>query len=806
MATTKELNVRLGFLFDDKGLRGIERRMRAAGNQLSRIGTDLSLSLSAPLLAFGAATVKAGGDIESLTLALKSQTGSAAGAQKELELLTEAAKNPGLGLEQAVKGSVRLQGVKFSAEEARQVLVQMGNSIASTGGTAQELDAVTRQFAQMSSKGRVLQEDVSVLAENMPAIAGLMQKAFGTASVEAIRQMGISGKDFVLRITEAAKELPRVEGGIKNGIGNAMDSLKQSAAKVGLAINNAFNVTGAIEAVSDVVLGLASAFTSLSPVTQKVIIGLAGVAVATGPVLKGYGTLKLFASELIGTWRGLISGIGSAITAFKALDTAMKATVIGVVITAVGALALAYQHYTGSMTDAQRVKQSLDNVERTAAASIAQQKTEVETLISAYKTEGATLEQKREILGKLNKIAPEYFGQIKAGKGDIEKITIATAAYTAELLKMAKITALKDRLVEIEKALLDFKESAEPTFIQTAENYILSMGNASGFAAKQIQTVGENIKKKNEQYIAEKKAITDSIIAEEASLKSKSKISSSYDSVGVASKKASSQVMASSEAIKKDVQDTVVALSAFSKIQELPLLSNKESQPVIQENAQGPSADLSGVEKYIEYSAKLNAINLQFQEGVIGVNQALSQVGEQAALSGGVIQNVFLGVAQAVSNAAASGASSFKELASAAVASAAKVIRAWIQQGVASAVSKALSSLPFPANIAAGAIAGGAAAALFTKAIGAIGVKGFAKGTNYAPGGLALVGEQGPELINLPRASKVFPTPRTNAMLNDMAANNAGRVEVSGQFRVAGTDLVLILERTNSREGRVRGF
>lgn len=34
---------------------------------------------------------------------------------------------------------------------------------------------------------------------------------------------------------------------------------------------------------------------------------------------------------------------------------------------------------------------------------------------------------------------------------------------------------------------------------------------------------------------------------------------------------------------------------------------------------------------------------------------------------------------------------------------------------------------------------------------------GFANGTSYAPGGMALVGERGPELVNLPRGSQVIP-------------------------------------------------
>lgn len=36
-------------------------------------------------------------------------------------------------------------------------------------------------------------------------------------------------------------------------------------------------------------------------------------------------------------------------------------------------------------------------------------------------------------------------------------------------------------------------------------------------------------------------------------------------------------------------------------------------------------------------------------------------------------------------------------------------------------------------------------------------VSGFAKGTMYAPGGMAWVGEEGPELVNLPRGSQVYP-------------------------------------------------
>jgi hypothetical protein len=55
----------------------------------------------------------------------------------------------------------------------------------------------------------------------------------------------------------------------------------------------------------------------------------------------------------------------------------------------------------------------------------------------------------------------------------------------------------------------------------------------------------------------------------------------------------------------------------------------------------------------------------------------------------------------------------------------------------------------------------------------------FATGTTNAPGGMALVGERGPELVNIPRGSQVIPNGRTSAMLGGIG----GGVEVYGVLR-----------------------
>ncbi|YCI04039.1 tail length tape measure protein [Ensifer sp. D2-11] len=89
------------------------------------------------------------------------------------------------------------------------------------------------------------------------------------------------------------------------------------------------------------------------------------------------------------------------------------------------------------------------------------------------------------------------------------------------------------------------------------------------------------------------------------------------------------------------------------------------------------------------------------------------------------------------------------------------------------------------------------------------GIPGFAAGTNFAPGGLAIVGEKGPELVNLPRGSSVTPNHRLNAprapRLNGrgMAANSNAQpgilqVQISG---ASGDEHIRTLVKQGVGEG-----
>jgi hypothetical protein len=59
-------------------------------------------------------------------------------------------------------------------------------------------------------------------------------------------------------------------------------------------------------------------------------------------------------------------------------------------------------------------------------------------------------------------------------------------------------------------------------------------------------------------------------------------------------------------------------------------------------------------------------------------------------------------------------------------------------------------------------------------------VPGYAGGTNFHPGGLAMVGERGPELVSMPRGSSVFTNAESRSMMGsrglqiEVVANNNG--------------------------------
>jgi tape measure domain-containing protein len=861
------LNVRLGVIFDEKTLAATEKALRRSGEKLSRIGSDLTLSLSAPLGLFGGAAIKAAGDLESLTLALQSQLGSAEKAGQELEKLTKIAEGPGLGLEQVVGASIRLQGVGIAAGEARDIIKQLGNSVASVGFGAENFDSVTKQFTQMIAKGRVLQEDLSIIAENMPNITTLMQKAFGTQSAEGLRALNVGAKEFIQGITAAAAELPRVKSGIKNNIENAMDAVKIALGKVGLAINDAFDIKGGLEKFAKFITDAAAAFDSLNSATKTAIAYFGAFLIAIGPIAKVLSSIQLVSSLVVSGWGSLVKGMGALVTwagqvrtAFLALSLSMQAFIgIGIIV-AVTALANEFGLFNRQLTAAEKSMQMVNDLTAQAKAETAGERAQVESLIKILTDENTKREDKIEALNELKSINPQYFGQLTVETATVDKLKTAYEGYADSILKAARAKGASDKLVELDKQReeqLKAVESAQKSVaaaIETerkggfyatsgikavAEENLKSAQQSLDAINKQVDALKELVNANEKERISAQAATSAEVAAadavkaanekrkqaSEAAIAAANRLKDVYKEVqaDIQAEKdyqnalGAEDIVQQAETIEKGLKRLIDAgfsptsaevenlkeqlKGLYSEFGTIPTIPTLPTPTGVQSEGAGILPVISQVDTkpLDDYYTRISEITQGLTEGTLKFGEAFTTTAELISEQGTMIENTVLGIANAMAQSASEGATSMRELAQAAISAGLKIIRSYIQQGVASAVSKALTSVPFPFNIAAGAAAGSVASVLFTNLISKIGVNGFARGTAFAPGGMALVGEKGPELVNIPRGSQVISNMRTNRLLENMG--QSGGV-MQGEFTVRGTDLVLVLERAQSKQGR----
>lgn len=92
-----------------------------------------------------------------------------------------AAVSPVYDMETATKGAQRLLMMKFAAKDVIPALTAIGDAIAGVGGNAESIDAVMMQMSQMIGKGKLLSEDLQIIAEHGVPVWELLAKAAGVS-------------------------------------------------------------------------------------------------------------------------------------------------------------------------------------------------------------------------------------------------------------------------------------------------------------------------------------------------------------------------------------------------------------------------------------------------------------------------------------------------------------------------------------------------------------------------------------------------------------------------------------------------
>ena len=217
------------------GTQVFTRSLGSLGGVLGGLGL---VAAGAGVLRVGANSVEASVRVEGFRNSLTALYGSAQIANTVLADLQELSLLPGITFQSAVQGAVRLKTVGVEGDRALGVVREFGNAAALAGAST---DAVGRSlvgFTQILSRGKISQEELNQILENVPLIGNSIREAFGSIDAEVIRDQldaaGQSVQDFAdILVNQLSKGARASADSTRNAFSNLENATFRLHAAIG---------------------------------------------------------------------------------------------------------------------------------------------------------------------------------------------------------------------------------------------------------------------------------------------------------------------------------------------------------------------------------------------------------------------------------------------------------------------------------------------------------------------------------------------------------------------------------------------
>lgn len=380
-----------------QAMQQIGRQTQSVGGQISSIGSSLTKAITLPVVGAGVAV---GGLVAALGWGRLKSIDSAQGQLRGLGYATEDVDRITQNLVGALEGGMLTMGQATSAAagglaagvqegaELTRYIQLLDAATAGSNGTFEEMNMI---FARIQGAGKMMTGELSMIEQRMPGFSAAVAEHMGVSQGElaALVTAGeVTSEDFLDVMDsfggQMAVEYAKTwEGMIQNTLayigilgeallGGVFEQSKESiaefieflasdevatwAAATGAAIGEFF--AQAVTAVRDAITW----WTELDGSTQRLILGIAGIAVAAGPVLLVIGSIVTRIGQLIQAmgiimglpfvarvagWGSLLAGL--AIRATVAAFTGLATVLTGAVVSAMTAAAAATRGLNAAM-------------------------------------------------------------------------------------------------------------------------------------------------------------------------------------------------------------------------------------------------------------------------------------------------------------------------------------------------------------------------------------------------------------------------------------------------------------------------
>ena len=806
-----------------------ENRMKRFSYKMERIGRDLTTRVSAPIIGIGVAAVSTFAKFDRMEKALQAVAGSAKAGSDQFDRLFKIVNDPKttLDLKGSATAAIQLQAVGQSARQTENLLRQLGIAATVSGSSADDVGEVGRQLAQAAAKGNILQQELRIILERIPALAAVIKDEFGTVTAEGLREAGVSADDFLARLTgaiEGNEKFQNVQASLAKSFESFQANLQQAGAEVGKVIAETFNLQENLERLAAFANRVAEGFKNLNPATQKFIVYAAGAAAAVGPLALGMGAvarslplLRSGLSVLLGPIGKVVSSVAKltstaslfltggsiarAVLLTKAL-TGIKAAIavltgpIGLIVAAVGLLTAgfvsAYRNSEFFRLQLARVSQAFlpitDAISRLIQKVLPDFSFSLSGIGSVFNTVIAG------ISAGISFIVEGFIAVVDTVKfvgGAISDIFDGNFSGAADKLGKTLFNP-----VVLARTAAESANAAATVFNQTLDGKInnVAIGNVisrggddnAGAETGAAAGAGEGLRR-NVQPVQPIDSETLGLL-EVYGLKLRE---SAVNAEFLQSKIEGLKVTVQEDPFKayRDGLEIVnekqnVFGESYDGLTEKINLTKGAITALIEE---GYTAQSGAIELLTEQLTGLLDTQNQQKEAIDAQTAAADKLKEALALMGSVSNSAF----GKVESAMARGAGAAKAFGSAVVSSIREAISAELKLAVATQVGKALKSVPFPFNIGVAAAAGAGASALFNGALNALKIPALAEGGLAVGPTLALIGE-GRE------REAVLPLSKLQGLLDFSGGGTGG-----GEFVLRGEDMVLLMERATGSQKRI---
>ena len=289
--------------------------MKNFGDKMSDVGKDLSMKLTAPILAVGTLGVTYNAQMEQLQVLFTTLTGSAEEADRVIQNIQADASRSPFDVQTLIKANQYLISAGISADDARETILALGDAIAATGGGNDELDRMAMNLQQIQNVGKASAQDIKQFANAGINIYGLLAESMGV-TVDQVKKMDISYEVLADALKKASKEGGKFNKAMESQSETLTGSLNQLKSSVQVLLGEI--TKAAMPIIKDVISMIQDVvdwFKNLDDSQKQTILKIAAVVAAIGPALTIGGKVIAMLGLLVKGIAALTNPIGLAVAA-----------------------------------------------------------------------------------------------------------------------------------------------------------------------------------------------------------------------------------------------------------------------------------------------------------------------------------------------------------------------------------------------------------------------------------------------------------------------------------------------------------